>query len=119
VTHHSPPRPALTAGDPGNEVAQLRQVLSLVEEIAGRPAARTSEDALDEAARIGSAYAQALPIVQRRFDGLAAGTAAGAAAGVEALLALQDRQRPARAAAACLADELGKALGRLSAILAV
>ena len=46
---------------------------------------------------------RALPIVQRRFEALAAETALWAAAGVEALLAAGDAAPP-RAAAARLAE---------------
>jgi hypothetical protein len=103
--------------DPGAEAAQLRHVLALVEEMAGRPASAKDGDALEEAARIGASYAEALPIARRRFDALAAEASAMAAAGVEALLALEEKRRPTRAAAARLADELAGALGRLGAIL--
>jgi hypothetical protein len=90
-------------------------VLALVEELAGRsPSAHGS---LDEDARLSAAYDHALPIDRRRFDGRSAETAAFAAAGVEALLVLRSRGRPARAAAARLADELGAALKELSRIL--
>ena len=54
---------------------------------------------VDEDARIAAAYAEALPIVRSCFDRLAAETTGAAAAGMRALLALQDRDRPTRAAA--------------------
>lgn len=117
MTHHSAPSPARAPDDPGRAAAQLRDVLGLVEEIAGRAAPAADDGALDRAARIGAAYAAAPPIAQRRFDALAGETAAWAAAGVEALLVLQDRQRPARAAAERLAEELARALARLGAIV--
>ena len=99
--------------DAGAEIAQLRQVLVLVEEIAGRTPARLDDDALDEAARVSAAYGSALPIVQKRFDLLAAETAAWAATGVEALMKISADCRPTGPAAARLADELRKALGKL------
>jgi hypothetical protein len=117
VTYQSAPPRVIASADPGREVAELRHVLGIVEEIAGRPASGSEEGALDEAARISAAYAEAWPITQRRFDGLAAETAAWAAVGVEALIALEDRQRPTRPAAARLAEELADALKRLGAIL--
>jgi hypothetical protein len=102
--------------DAAGQVAQLRQVLELVEEIAGHPP-RPHDRALDDAARLSGAYAAALPIVQRRFDTLASETARWAAAGVETLITLQDRGRPCAPAAARLALELARALTRLAQIV--
>ena len=111
ATFHAP---GLT--DAGAEIARLREVLSLVREIGGE----TGNDpgALDEAARVSSAYASALPIVQRRFDEETAIVARWAAAGLEALLILDESGRPARAAASRLALELDRALARLARIVA-
>ncbi|TFI56915.1 hypothetical protein E2493_17770 [Sphingomonas parva] len=103
--------------DAGAEIAQLRQVLVLVEEIAGRTPARLDDGALDEAARVSAAYGVALPIVQKRFDALAAETATWAAAGVEALMKISADGRPTGPAAGRLADELRKALARLRDIV--
>jgi hypothetical protein len=115
MTHHSGTLVSACSGDAGEEMARLREVLALVEQIAGRP---TSHQAgLDENARITGAHEAALPIVQRRFDALAAETARWAAAGVEALLDLHERGRPSRAAAGRLAEELARALARLCKIL--
>jgi hypothetical protein len=96
------------------DVAELRQVLCLVSEMAGRP---LPSDALDEDARMAAAYAEALPIVQVCFDRLGAETTAQATAGIKALIAIRDSGRPTRAAAARLADSLAGSLGRLAAIL--
>lgn len=96
------------------DVAELRQVLALVSEMAGRP---LPSHALDEDARIVAAYADSLPIVQRCFDRLAAETTARATAGIKALIALRDSKRPTRAAAARLADSLDGSLSRLGAML--
>ncbi|HEY0148335.1 MAG TPA: hypothetical protein VGB70_04965 [Allosphingosinicella sp.] len=102
--------------DAGAEIAQLRQVLSLVEELSG--AAETPDvAALDEAARVSAAYEAAMPIVQRRFDEEAARTARWAAAGAEALVTLEERGWPVKAAAARLCEELRKALGTLREIV--
>lgn len=117
MTQQAPLSHPVAGSDAGGQVAQLRRVLALVEEIAGDAPRRSGDDALDEAARIGAAYGCALPIVQRRFDRLAAETTGAAAAGMRALLALQDRDRPTRAAALRLADELERALDRLALIL--
>ena len=106
------------SADPGGQVAQLRQILDLVGEIAGLPLRHRGDSALDEAARIGAAYDDALPIDRRRFDRLAAEIAGWAAAGVEALLAAEERGCVARPAAGRLAEALDRALKRLSAILA-
>jgi len=102
--------------DPGRQLAQLREALRLVERIAGLPAAPPHEAGLDEAARISVAYDSALPLVQRRFEALAAESAIWAAAGVEALLAA-DPSGPPRAAAERLARQLEAALSRLAALL--
>jgi hypothetical protein len=117
VTHQSAPSVPTAAADPGRAVAELRHVLGLVEEIAGRAPAGSEAAALDEAARIEAAHAHAWPIAQRRFDRLAAETASWAAAGVEVLIALEESGRPATTAAAKLADELSAALDRLEPIL--
>ena len=104
--------------DAGQQVAQLRHVLGLVEQIAGRDTPSSAGDAaLDEGARISSAYWDAAPIVQRRFDTLSSETAAWAATAVEALLAAQGSDAPPRAPAARMADELRTALKELARIL--
>jgi hypothetical protein len=115
MTHQSPRLSMPGLADAGGQVAQLRQVLALVEEIAGRHG--FTGDGLDEAARVSAAYAHAWPVVQRRFDRAAAETAQWAAAGVETLLSLSDGGRPAAPAAAVLAEGIRDALTRLGAIL--
>lgn len=105
------PRPE----DAGQRIARLCHVLKLVEKIAGRPPA--PHGALDNHARITSAYGHASPIVQRRFDALVAETAAWVATGVEALLVAGDA--PARAAAEQLARELDGALDALARMLGI
>ena len=102
--------------DAGAEVAQLRHVLALVEEIAGTAPA-SGDAAFDQAARIGAAYEGALPIDQRRFDQHAADTARWAAAGLQALLQLEERGRPCCTAARVLAERLSRALGELERIV--
>lgn len=114
MTHQAPPTPASAGPDPGRQISQLREALRLVERLAGEE--RTHERALDEAARISSAYDMALPVVQRRFEALANETALWAAAGVEALLA-SGNGAPSRAAAVRLARQLDTALGDLAALL--
>lgn len=114
MTHQAPPSPAANGPDPGRQIAQLQEALQLVERISGER--RAHYHALDEAARISSAYALALPVVQRRFETLANETALWAAAGVEALLA-SGPVPPSRAAAARLARQLENALEDLAALL--
>ena len=124
MTHQSASFHPSTGADAGRQLAQLRHVQALVEQIAGRSAPRSrAEVELDEGARLSDAYDRALPVVQRRFDILATETACWAAAGVEALLASGGApraaavQRPPRAAAAALADELDRAQAALGEVL--
>lgn len=115
MTRHEPqPQPARAFGDAGRQLAQLREVLRLVEAIAGR-SGQAAEAALDEAALVAGAYGEALPIVQRRFDALVAETVAWAAAGVDALT----RAGGPPPAAARLADEIERALEDLTQLLKV
>jgi hypothetical protein len=114
VTQQEPPLYAPGLADAGAQLAQLRQVLALVEEMAGRSPLSPRDSDLDEAARISAAYARALPIDQKRFDSLAAETARWAAAGVGAILKLDEAGLPVRAAAERLAEELEKGLAELA-----
>ena len=102
--------------DAGRQIAQLRHMLGLVEEIAGMPP--QGADALDEVTRIGTAYEAAPPIVQRRFDAFAAETADWAAAAVEVLIASGNPAQRSSAAARRLAEELARAIARLSRMVA-
>ncbi|HEY0011521.1 MAG TPA: hypothetical protein VGB79_01565 [Allosphingosinicella sp.] len=114
MTHQAPALEADQRPDAAAQLAQLRQVQALVEQIAGRAASCLSRDAaLDEAARAGSAYGDALPVTRRRFDALVAETVAWAAAGVEALT----RAGGNPAAAGRLADELDHAIEDLLKML--
>ncbi|MFN3945089.1 MAG: hypothetical protein ACK4K7_09185 [Allosphingosinicella sp.] len=112
MTHQAAPDPTPGRNEAGRQVAQLRELLGLVEAVAGRGAPEHADGALDEAALISAAYETASPLVRRRFDALAAETAAWAAAGVEALVAAE--AAGPRGAAARLADELEGALYDLS-----
>jgi hypothetical protein len=114
VTHHE--SSISPSADPVAEISQLARVLGLVAGLAGRPP--LGDEMLDEAARIGAAHADALPIDRRRFDRVAAETTARAEAGLEALIALQESRRPTRAAAARLAEAIEEGLVRLSGIVA-
>jgi hypothetical protein len=117
MTQHDVPLYAPGLADAGGQVAQLREVLALVEEIAGARAEARGDAALEEAARVSAAYASAQPVAQRRFDERAASAARWAAAGVETLLRLQEQGRPSRPAASALADALHRTLGELSRTL--
>jgi hypothetical protein len=99
----------------GRQIAQLRHVLGLVEQIAAR--GRTSEDSLEDCARIAAAYEAASSVVQRRFDALAEEVIGWAAAGIKALLDAQAESAPPQAAAAALADELHHALKALNKLV--
>ena len=113
MTHQAPPSSAPSGADPGQQIAQLREALRLVEQIAGVEGHGDSQEArLDEAARISIAYDGALPVVQRRFETLIAETTDWTAAGVEALL-VAAQSGPPKAAAARLAVQLERALSEL------
>jgi hypothetical protein len=114
MTQHDVPLYAPGLADAGGQVAQLREVLALVEEIAGARTSARGDAQLEEAARVSAAYAASPPLAQRRFDERAAAAARWAAAGVETLLRLQERGRPSAPAAAALADALRKSLGELA-----
>jgi hypothetical protein len=118
MTQQEPPFYVPGLADAGTQLAQLRQVLALVGEMAGRTALSPKDRDLDEAARISAAYARALPIDQKRFDGLASEIARWAGAGVEALLKLDEAGMPVRGAAERLAEELEKGLAALAQRLA-
>jgi hypothetical protein len=117
MTHQSPAQQKPLPVEAGRQVAQLRSVLMLVEQMAGRTPGTGEDAVLDESARFTSAYGHARPVVQRRFEALAAETAAWAASGVEALLAHEDGPEPPRTAAAALAAELDRALHDLGRLL--
>ena len=114
MTQQQPPPYAPGLADAEAQLAQLRQVLALVRELAGHGRDAPDEARLDEAARVSAAYARALPIDQKRFDSLAAETARWAAAGVGALLKLDEAGLPVRAAAERVAQELERALAALA-----
>ena len=116
MTHQAPPASALPGGDPGRQVASLREALILVRGICGAPA-EPAEALLDEAAWFSSAYERASPVRQRRFDALTGETAAWTAAGVEALLTSGDRPpaAPAHRLATALEDSLAQLKKLLSA----
>ena len=117
MTHQAPPSSVPSGADPGQQIAQLREALRLVEQIAGvEPNGERNDARMDEAARISIAYDGALPVVQRRFETLVAEATDWAAAGVEALLAAAETGPP-KAAAARLAVQLDRALNELTDLI--
>lgn len=120
MTHQSPAPATHSSANAGGQIAQLRHVLDLVEQIAERADTAPRSDAdLDQNARISAAYEIAPSIVRRRFDAMAAETAAWAAIGVEALLSAKEASIAPRASAAQLADELSAARKRLTRLLGI
>lgn len=117
MTHQALPTPALPGGDPGRQVAALREALTLVRSITGEEGRADRDAWLEEAAQFSSAYERSAPIARRRFDALAGEIAAWAAAGVEALLA--GGGAPPRGPAQRLAGEIEAGLERLGALLRV
>lgn len=116
MRHQSHSHSARVPIDAGRQVAQLRHVLRLVDELSGQGERQDPGDAdLDESARIASLYHEAEPVAKRRFDALALETARWSAAGVEALLAAGECRSPA--AVRTLARELEKSLSSLRAVL--
>jgi hypothetical protein len=113
MTHQPPPFSAAPAEDPGRQVAQLREALALVERLAGR--APDGAGGLEEAARISAGHDRAPPIVQRRFDALAAESVLWTTAALEALLAAGDP--PPRAAASRLAQSIRRVLAEMRALV--
>ncbi|MGS1018296.1 hypothetical protein [Allosphingosinicella humi] len=105
-------------GEAGRQIAQFRNALMLVEQIAGRgEVSEEGDPLLAECARIDTAYRGAPPVVQRRFDAMVSEIALWTAVGVEALITARDGGTPSSNAAARLADELRRALRQLSRVL--
>lgn len=115
MTHERPVRPGLDAAGPVACLAPLREMLELARLIAGEDE-RAAEGAMEEMARLSGAYADASPVVRKRFDALAAETSLWAAAAVDALESAANGSAP-KAAAEALASELSNALGELSRLL--
>lgn len=106
------------SGEAGRQIAQFRNALMLVEQIAGDPEPEDPGDMLiAECARIDTAYENASPVVQRRFNAQVSEIALWTAVGVEALISARERGTTSSAAAGRLARELRRALGQLSRTL--
>lgn len=102
------PRPA-----PAEQIAQLRAIRALVDELAGNapPGQQTARGDLD------LRYDRAPSIAQRRFDALAGETAAYAAAGLSALIAGRGAGGLVNGAAAHLAREMERSIRRMEMLL--
>lgn len=105
----------LAGNDAGRQFARLGNVLDLVRQIAGERGLGRDR-ALDESARVSSAYEDAAPIVRSRFDTLVGEASGWTAAGLDVLAAADPRKRP-RAAASRLAEELDTAMADLKKLL--
>ncbi len=107
------------AADAGRQLAQLREVLALVEQLGGRAGIPFEEDfELEQTASLAAAYLHAPPVVQKRFDALATEIACWAAAGLEALAGKGEAEEAPAIAANALADEMRAALRRLTGLIA-
>ena len=106
----------LAGGEAGRRSARLGNVLDLVQQIAGG-FGQTRDAALDDSARISSAYERSAPLVRRRFDAWVTEASAWAAAGLDALAGAADPGNRPQAAAARLADELELAMADLKKLL--
>ena len=106
----------LAGYDAGRHYSRLGNVLDLVRQIAGERGLGRDR-ALDESARVSSAYELAAPIVRRRFDTIVGEASAWAAAGLDALASAADPAKRPKAAAARLAEELDIAMADLKKLL--
>ena len=116
MTQHNHAFLEFAGGDAGRNYARLGNVLDLVQQIAGSRA-WARDRALDETARLISAYEAAPPIGRRRFDTLASEAFVWAAAALDALASAADPARQPKAAALRLADELGEAMAQMKKLL--
>lgn len=101
--------------EPGRLLAQLANVRALIGQMAGETPP-TTEESLDRAARIDTAYWTAEPVVQKRFDAIAGETAVWAAAAAQALMR-SGTVAPRKAPAALLASEIAGAQRRMERVL--
>lgn len=98
---------------PAEQIAQLRAIRALVDELAGN-----MPDAGGAAGNdIDRCYDRASSIVQRRFDALAGETAAYAAIGLSALIASRGAGHIVVGGAAHLAREMARSIRRMEMLL--
>jgi hypothetical protein len=98
---------------PAEQVAQLRAIRALVDELAGNVPARIETPHGD----LDRLYDRAPSIAQRRFDALAGETAAYAAVGLSALIAGRGAGGMVDGAAAHLAREMERSIRRMETLL--
>lgn len=99
---------------PEQQMAELRAIRSLVQELGGLSAELDSEA---PHAPLDSRYTAASPLVRDQFDALANETAAIAAAGLSALIAGRRHGHGGHAAASLLVKEMDRAIGTMERIL--
>ncbi len=104
---------AETRPAPAEQIAQLRAIRALVDELAGNMPA----DALSIGPDIDRRYDRAPSIAQRRFDALAGETAAYAAAGLSALIAGRGAGGAVTGGAAYLARQMERSIRRMEMLL--
>lgn len=111
VARRAPAKPPA----PSEEIAQLRAILRMVDELAGSATAAAAE--IDDAT-LDARHAAAPSLVRARYARLASQTAAFAAAGVARLIEPRaDGEDGRRAAAAYLAGEMRYAIGNMAHLL--
>jgi hypothetical protein len=98
---------------PAEQVAQLRAIRALVEELAGTQAGGAFESADD----LDRRYDAASPIAQRHFDALAGEITAYAAAGLSALITGRSSGGDVQGAAAHLAREMERSIRRMEGLI--
>ncbi|WP_157215584.1 hypothetical protein [Flavisphingomonas formosensis] len=118
MSRYQPTATELTEiADAGERIARLHGMLAAVERLGEcASGSETPDKALDEAARLSMAYADAPTVARRRFDALADDTAFYADAGVSALMRIRGSEGTP-AAARLLANELRRSIQALVAIL--
>lgn len=113
----------LDEAEAAHALVRLREMLMLVEQIAGGAdlAARPSpidQRTLNDGAAIALDYANASSIARRRFDALAGEAAAFGAAGLGALMRKKQRTGRDHAAARQLAGEMRQSIDAMARIIA-
>ena len=100
---------------PSEDIAQLRAILAVVDELAGRSAAAPLQE---DPATLDARYAGAPDLIRARYARAASRTASFSAAGVAALIAANPGTEQARRSAAeYLAGEMRHAIRKMVAAL--
>lgn len=119
----APLHPAGDEAEAAHALVHLREVLALVDRMAGdrhgASARSASSDQLEEGAALALGYANAPSIARRRFDALASEAAGFAAAGLGALIQHKERTGTDCAPAAQqLADEMRRSIDAMTIMIA-